>query len=224
MDSGFNPVKKFFSMVGNHAAVYYLLLAVAGFVAFDIPGALRQTNLAVLNRLRPWSFVSLVDGTAAGKELDEYVRYYRKIVEVLPEQADAWGLCGYGAYRQGDVQAAAQAYQRAMALRPDFFWYSYNLGVMAFARGEFSLAETYFEKALRTTPRGTLEGIVGSPRVYLPLVLLQSPDDAQGFLARQLRDGYQQAARLLALSKFLEQNPSTSNRAAIPADLDIQLY
>jgi tetratricopeptide (TPR) repeat protein len=224
MDSRFNPVKKFFSMVGNHAAVYYLLLAAAGFVAFDIPGALRQTNLAVLNRLRPWSFVSLVDGTATGKELDDYVRYYRKVVEVLPEQSDAWGLYAYGTYRQGNVQEAARAYQRAMAIRPDFFWYPYNLGVLALLRGEFHPAVNFFEKALRTTPRGTLEGIVNSPRVYLPLVLLQSPGDVQGFLAGQLRDGYQQAARLLAVSKFFEQNPSARDRAHLPAGLDLQRY
>lgn len=54
---------------------------------------------------------------------------------------------------QGDLEAAASAYQKALGGSPDLFECHLKLGEIYFLRGELQAAENEFEKALRISPK-----------------------------------------------------------------------
>lgn len=154
----------------------YATIGVVIAVLFDGRLMMKNINLAVLNRLRPESVEPLVDNTFSTIKLDDYSRYYKKVTEVLPDLADAFGLYGYTLYRQGKTQEAKDAYQNAVKLDPDFFWFHYNLGLLYFHDQQFEKAAESMRKGLSVDKITTFTFIINSPRLYLPLILHQTHD------------------------------------------------
>lgn len=75
-----------------------------------------------------------------------------KIIEVLPNQVDAWHLLGVIELRQGNIEVAIAHLTKAIKARPDHPGY---LGDMAFAlheKGQLAEAELHYAKALRLAP------------------------------------------------------------------------
>lgn len=52
----------------------------------------------------------------------------RRVVALRPDDDGAWGVLGLALSLLGHYQAAARAYQRALALSPGDPWYAHNLG------------------------------------------------------------------------------------------------
>src|SRR5690349_13715134 len=103
--------------------VIYLL--VGGMVYFGLSGkqALKDAQIATLNRIRPESFDPLIDFMKARKPLTEkewaeYIFYYKKVSEYITPSTDMFGMLGFCYYAHGEQGKAITAYQKAIQLDP----------------------------------------------------------------------------------------------------------
>ncbi len=150
-----------------------------------------RARTATLNNYMPAAYEPLVEFIEShgqknnGQIRSQYVEYYEKVVEFVPDQADAYALLGFCYYYLGETQKAVSAYQRAMFLNPRFFWSAYSLGVIYFKSKEYVSALAAFKSALAASPETTLATLRYS-QVYRPLIRIVEPQ-----LPMRLQNGYQ---------------------------------
>ena len=86
-------------------------------------------------------------GRRAGRQgrLDEAVTYLRQAIEADPRFAAAWGELGVALHRQGEVGAAIEAYEKALALESDRLDTRLNLGLAHVVQGDKEKAEAELE-------------------------------------------------------------------------------
>ena len=77
---------------------------------------------------------------------------YRRVLELVPQHADAWHLLGVAAYQQGRFPQAIEAIQRAVQLGPPNEAYYSNLGAALLDAGRVAEALAAFQEALRLRP------------------------------------------------------------------------
>lgn len=99
----------------------------------------------------------------------KYLEYYRSIVCFMPQLQDARGVMGYCAFKAGNMRQATQAYDVAQVVRPKFFWFNYNLGVLYFRAEKYEKAAEYFKNILEPDFDYSLSFILNSKLIYLPL-------------------------------------------------------
>ena len=112
-----------------------------------------KAKLDMLNLTMPVSYDDLVhfiqsDRKPVEGSLTPYVDYYERVVEYMPQRADGYAMLAFCYYYQGGIEKAILLYQRAIQLNADFFWAFYNLGIIYFNQGEYSMASDFFKKAL----------------------------------------------------------------------------
>lgn len=153
----------------------------------QVLGFSERAKMSQLDYLRPYSFDDLIRKDP--HRLMEYAHYFQRVTEFLPQRAEAWSLAGYCFYYLGEIPKAIVSYQKAVEMQPFFFWHPYNLGVIYFKTSRFEEAAAAFQKALRSDAVKTLVVIQASPRIYGPILVLQT-HDAGGSLNERLRGGY----------------------------------
>ena len=77
--------------------------------------------------------------------------FYRKVLEIEPDYAEAWLNLGSALRAKGEFDAALDAYHQAVSLNPTYSAYS-NLGVAIFERGNSTRAIEACTKALSLKP------------------------------------------------------------------------
>jgi tetratricopeptide (TPR) repeat protein len=77
------------------------------------------------------------------------VVYYKKAIEILPENAEALYNAGVSYYGLGDKENARKVYEQALKVAPEYTFASNNLGVIYFERKEYESAKKYFLLALK---------------------------------------------------------------------------
>jgi tetratricopeptide (TPR) repeat protein len=64
------------------------------------------------------------------ESLNEYLAYYRLINEYFPELSDAYGMLGYCYFYLGELEKSREAFLKARELNKQYFWFSYDLGMV----------------------------------------------------------------------------------------------
>ncbi|MFI5163845.1 MAG: tetratricopeptide repeat protein [Bacteroidia bacterium] len=75
--------------------------------------------------------------------------YYKKAIEILPDNTEALynaGVCYYG---MGDAENARKVYEQALKVSPEYTSAANNLGVIYFERKEYEPAKKYFLQAIK---------------------------------------------------------------------------
>lgn len=163
-----------------------------------------------LNDLMPKSYDDLIAFQQEGGQekekhsLNQYLIYYQKVVEYLPQSAVAYGTLGFCYFHQGDYDKSMVFYQKAVALAPYFFWFHYNLGALHFAKGNYEEATRSFQTALKTDFETSLQFFYRS-KIYTDF--FRGHEDFNNTLSEGLKMGYRQSQRMLVLSNYYRENP-----------------
>ena len=204
-----HKILKIFLYLSKRAIVFYLVVLAASFLIVDYKKVTFGVKIRYLNKIMPDSFYDLADFAEGQKKLTPermlmYTHFYEKVVTFFPERADAFGMLGFCYYYLGRIDQAKIAYQRAAELNPDFFWFHYNLGLIAYNSNRYDEAVHFFNKALVVEQDSTLNYIKSSKVIYRS-ILLDHQDFAQKTTMR-LKKAYHEAHDLLQQSVFLEKN------------------
>jgi len=85
-------------------------------------------------------------------KLDEARRWYREVLSIRPQQADAWFQLGLAEGDAGNASASERAFERALRVNPASPQTLVNLGLIRYRAGDYARAEKYFQRALRVSP------------------------------------------------------------------------
>ena len=86
-------------------------------------------------------------------ELAEAERLYRAILDVHPQQPDAWHLLGVIAFQTGQLEIAAERIQHAIALSSESAPFHNNLGNVWKAQGNLDVAIASYRRAIQLRPQ-----------------------------------------------------------------------
>jgi CHAT domain-containing protein/tetratricopeptide (TPR) repeat protein len=78
--------------------------------------------------------------------------YLRKAIELDPRYAEAWANLGNGMILSGDLNGAAAAFQKALALKPDLITAQLGYGYCLAERGDPAEAAVYLAGAVKLNP------------------------------------------------------------------------
>ncbi|MCD4781262.1 MAG: tetratricopeptide repeat protein [Candidatus Omnitrophica bacterium] len=202
----FSGGRQWINFVFNRVIVLCLLFYVISktFIPWDY--VVLKAKLVTLSRLMPASWELLVRATESKetpepKELDRYVHYLEEIIEALPNRPDSYGMLAYCRYLQGQVGESKKLYNKASDLKPDFFWFNYNLGVIHFKSKEYPAAFQFMVKALDAKKRETLRYTLNSRRIYVPF-LISGAHLSPEYVLAQMRFGYENDYKVVVMSLY----------------------
>lgn len=133
------------------------------------------------------------------KKFEESYNYFRLLNKYMPDHADVLGMLGFCSYYLGQEKQAASFYERALYRFPNSFAYRYNLGILAFKRGDYAQAKQYFLKSMEASLPENLN-YISSSRVFLPLY--DNIDEIKKELPEYAKKGRERAYRMLTLSYY----------------------
>ena len=88
------------------------------------------------------------------KKYKKAISYYKKTIELRPNDAHAYNNMG-NAYKEiGDFDRAIECYDSAISLKPDYASAHYNLGIVYQKKDEFSTALESYKMAARLAHTG----------------------------------------------------------------------
>ena len=87
------------------------------------------------------------------KEWQEAIGYFRKGVEIAPDNASVRQRLGTALYLSGDVEGAAQQFEEVVRRSPDFARGRYSLGVLMMSSGRERDAIEHLSAAVKNDPR-----------------------------------------------------------------------
>ena len=160
-----------------------------------------KARAVTLNHMMP-SFGPLADALGGGGQVSEaqyslYAQYYAKVIEYMPDRADAYGLLGYCYYHLGQANESRDAFQKAALLSPRFFWFPYDAGIMYFRSGEYRKAAEHLQRALAARPE-QVAAFFRTSKLYQDI--LRSAQGNPLVTPERLREGYRDCYRMLAMS------------------------
>jgi tetratricopeptide (TPR) repeat protein len=82
------------------------------------------------------------------KRYDAAIADLRRVTELAPDFAEAWGVLGWYLILQGDFPAAQVATAKAQVLAPDKYAWTVNLGHTYLLQGDRQTAHDWYQKAL----------------------------------------------------------------------------
>lgn len=188
---------KFIKNNSNRMFVVYLLAGILFIFLFNGPILLNKVQRQTLNRIKPESFIPLrkymeSSTPMAVENLDDYIFYYTKIAQYIqPPSGDIFGMLGYCYYVSGRRELAKENFEKAYHLDPHYFWYPYNLGLLALRDHDPEKAVSYFEYARTMNKDQTTLTTLGSLQVYMPLIF-NKDEDLVFWMARRLDNAIQQ--------------------------------
>lgn len=78
--------------------------------------------------------------------------YYKKAIEILPENTEALYNAGVSYYGTGDKEAALKMYETVLSISPEHTNAANNAGVIFFERQKYDVAKKYFLQAIKYGP------------------------------------------------------------------------
>ncbi len=183
-----------------------------------------------LNSIRPDSFNYLFDVAENpeklnNKKLWQYVYYYKKLVDFMPNRADAYGTLGLCYYHLGKTRKAILNYKKAVFLAPQFFWFYHNLGVIHYHNKNYEEAAKYLKEAIALQLDESIT-FLSMSKTYRPMLQARAVNSNEKLMAR-LKRGYRNAYVLLVLSyKNLEDYEEMYRyaNAAVNENVDQQAF
>lgn len=85
-----------------------------------------------------------------GGALEQAINYHKTVVKLVPDSWSDWGFLGYAYFFNGDMRRAKLCFLKADVHEKDFFWYSYDLGMVYLREGQYDLAGQAFAKSIST--------------------------------------------------------------------------
>ena len=145
-------VKWLFTRVG----ILYIGLFVALAFLVDAKAAASRVRIRRLNDARPSmsALVSLARGDVSPQAMDwkPYRSYFDLVLRYMPQEWTTRMFLGVAEYYQGEPGKAAVDLRASADAFPPLFWNCYNTAVLAFERGDMSLALAYLERAVQIPP------------------------------------------------------------------------
>ncbi|MEA1997104.1 MAG: tetratricopeptide repeat protein, partial [Gemmatimonadota bacterium] len=84
--------------------------------------------------------------------LQEAKRWFREVVHIRPDHAQAWFQLGVCLKESGNAREAERCFQRVLEIHPASPQALVNLGLIHYLRKDYTAARRCFERALRTSP------------------------------------------------------------------------
>ena len=146
---------KYIKLIFTKAIFLYLVLGAALWYTPWFYTARAHAIAQVLTRLHP--HINYFEDFANPHEhfsidqLNLCINYHKRVVQFIPlEGPEAYQMIGYCYNLLGDRANAEKFYQMSTKTMPgpNYFWPYYNLGILAFNKGDNSRAVDYFQKAL----------------------------------------------------------------------------
>lgn len=209
-------VKKFGLFLLTRSFIVFVLIIYGSSFFIDYLKVESATKIRTLHYLQASSFDSFLnimnDSDSFDRdELREYLFFYQKAVEYMPDSAAANSLLGVCYYKLGDVKNAEIALRRAIQLKGDVFWFYHNLAVLYYSEKEYHKAVIVLKKALGQSANQNLKFLELAKRFYHPII------KASGLKAHnvrlRLKDGYRDCYVMLITSYKILGNQSEVNRA-----------
>ncbi len=207
--------------------VIYLCIYILSWVIIDQHQLYEASRIRTLNSLKPLTYghlLSLARGEPADlKKLKIYDTYFRTVADFLPLMPEAHSMRGFCAYYMGRPDDAIAAYEQAIALNPQFFWYYHNLGILLFQQGHYERAVEVLETALSSPPDMILKLIQSSVMIYRHVLYHRSPEELSDQHRHGRRDSYVLIAEsLYQLKRYHDVISLTA--ALMNEDVDDQHY
>lgn len=120
----------------------------------DNKGALAEKTFLRAIQLQPayWrGYMSMGSFLFQAGRYEEAIPYYKRITELMPDNAQALNDLGAAFYLLGDFNMAADAFQRSLALEPTALAYA-NAGTALFYAGQYKEASDMYMKAAENAP------------------------------------------------------------------------
>jgi len=145
----------------------------------------------VLHSQRALMLASAGDAAGAGESA-------RRVIQLLPHSAEAWGQLGDALVRQQKFAEAAEAFAEAFRRDPDSFWALQNLAQTHAKLGRRDLAMEEFHRAIEMKPR------FGPAWLGLGLLLEEAgrKPEAEEHFRKALTHRVYRAADLTTLARF----------------------
>jgi tetratricopeptide (TPR) repeat protein len=125
--------------------------ALVGMVALVLFSNWNQGPMS--EEMNPDAYYSLATTLANQSDIDGAEKYYRKALEMNPQDASAWVNLGLNVYeRRGMLERAGHCYARALAVRPGYAIAVYNTARLAEIAGRPADAESLYYEAARLDP------------------------------------------------------------------------
>jgi tetratricopeptide (TPR) repeat protein len=125
--------------------------AIGGMIALSLISNWNAGSMA--EDMNPDAYYCLATTLAQQGDLDGSERYYRRALELNPDDASAWVNLGLYVYEaKGMLEQAESCYRRSLTARPDYAVAVYNLARMAESRGRPGEAEWLYREAIRLDP------------------------------------------------------------------------
>ena len=162
----------------------------------DMKDLLKDENLkfAKSNRM---SFEA--EGLRQLGKVNAAIESLQKAIEIDSDNAQAWSLLG-GIYNETNSDQAVPCYENAIKLNPKYYLAYRGLGNYYLKKKDYSLAETYYSKAIEINP------------------FRFGPVYKNRAIARMQLDNNQGAKQDLV--KYLEQTPAADDQKSIQKALD----
>ena len=215
--------KIFVQFVLTRAAVAYAVVFLMSHVIIDYDKIKFGLGLRQLNFMMPNSYQELLEvenlhQQAKIERFQKYIDFYAKVVELLPQKAEAYGMLGFCYYYLGDVKSALQAFEEAHRVNPKFFWFSYNLGAIYFNLKDYPKAQEYFKQAVGNDINLSYSYILNSREIYMPILkTFEKPEKEAESRLIQAYYFCQEQIKLLDLK-------INSKPAKLPAQLVVRIF
>lgn len=133
-----------------------ILLYLFAFVITALSFNRQVADINYLNYLK--DIEDYLQDVAAGKavvdqaRISEGIRYYQKVLKVMPKNAYAFGNMGFCSFYLNDYKEAAAYYQKAITLEPGEYTFYTDLGDICFLTKNFKDAVTFYGNSLALLP------------------------------------------------------------------------
>ncbi|RKX98583.1 MAG: hypothetical protein DRZ90_02290 [Spirochaetes bacterium] len=132
----------------------YLISALRAFRLKDLDLAEKRLDKAFAEGGEDIPYMYLLAGHIAHARgiVKEAEKSWKKVLEIEPDNGEAWNNLGVLYRRHGDDEKALAAFQEAEERAPDRPDIPYNIGNLYKSSGDFDKAVTYYNKAIEINP------------------------------------------------------------------------
>ena len=120
------------------------LLSIKGILS-DYPKLKVDAQSARLDRIQPYyEYLFKNDENPSlwdKREIQEFVIFYKQVCRYMSDNAEAYGMLGFFYHFLNQDSKAIEFYKKSIELKPKFFWFHYDLGVLYLQKGSFAQAE-----------------------------------------------------------------------------------
>lgn len=131
----------------------------------------QKANVRRLNNIAQWSNYPILfsTGQESSSELSFWrsIRYFQILTKVMPKSGRGEEMIGYCFFYLKDYPKAEKYFTLSQKKHPEYFWLAYDLGAVAYARGNLKLAEKLFRQILETSAETQLQAAKLSSLTHL---------------------------------------------------------